>query len=186
MVAFPNRQFALGWLAGIIDGEGSVSDRHKVVKVANTDPNIIAATKSVLGMLHVPFWTQTRFYDNEKWKPITNVLIHGKRNFEILTNRLVLQSEQKRGALKRLPSLYKPVRQVDAKLLRRLYITERKSQKTIAVMLGWKPHNVQYACRRLGLKISGSERLRRGWSDERRVRQSASMRAAWVRRRQST
>jgi DNA repair photolyase len=59
----PERQWSLGFLAGIFDAEGTHSSRG-VLRIANTDPIIIEATARALRRLDVPHTVEHRHFAN--------------------------------------------------------------------------------------------------------------------------
>jgi hypothetical protein len=181
---FKTREHAAGWLAAIIDGEGYVGfalrpiGTRRIVKIANTDPSILAAVYEALDLFGIQYTEVERAQPNPKWKRITEVIIQGRRNLEKMAASVELRADKKHIALTSAVSTYKGHR-FNRDELHRLYVVERHSQATIAKMLGCSQANIQYAIRRAGLQIPESESKRRGWTDDRRVRQAASMAAHW-------
>lgn len=104
---------------------------------------------------------------------------------ERLATEIALVSPQKAAALQAIVQSYTQKR-FDRDQLHQLYVVERKSQRKIAELLGVKQWHIAYALKKYGLEIDRSERIRRGWTDERRERTAASMRRAWERRRAKT
>lgn len=100
-----NREQASWWLAGIIDGEGSVYHKgsSREVVITNTDERILNRVREVLDLLGVEF--------SEHWerlpdrKPCCRIYVVGRRNL-VRLGRLPLQSE-KQEKLTHLLASYK-------------------------------------------------------------------------------
>jgi hypothetical protein len=75
-----NREVALGYVAAMIDGEGSISpsSRNMSVRIGNTDPSIIEATCEALDVLEIEYSVLT--YANG----VQSVNIYRLRNFKKL------------------------------------------------------------------------------------------------------
>lgn len=103
---FKNQDQAVGWLAGIIDGEGSVSMRPnrnigsqsftREVRITNTDVGMLVAAEHVLRDLGVDFKRYDRS-DRERLgnKPIYDISITGKENLDKLHEVLPLMTTKK-------------------------------------------------------------------------------------------
>lgn len=88
-----NQQERLAWLAGIIDGEGSISlilrpDQNKkvfkpVITIVNTDRGIINKCKQIFDELNVGVWIQLRKFDKyyKNSQDIYQMTISGIKRF---------------------------------------------------------------------------------------------------------
>jgi hypothetical protein len=87
---FRNVDEAAGYLAAMIDGEGSVWFRargvrgaSRAIEIANTEPSIISATGAACDMLGITY--RVVAYEKEKtssWKQVYRLLITGRWNYE--------------------------------------------------------------------------------------------------------
>lgn len=111
---FPDEDAARWWLAGIIDGEGSVGQRkHKgkkqgftrEVRITNTDESIIAASKAALDLLGVTYKLYERRDRAERanvfgTKPLFDIVISNKEGMDVILDRVPLRCEYKAEKLK--------------------------------------------------------------------------------------
>jgi intein/homing endonuclease len=115
---FRNRSEARGWLAGVIDSEGSVSMRPlkgrgfvRDVRVTNTDGALLDRVAEVLDSMGVSYTVYDRS-DRARLgsKPISDLVVTGKSNLEkLLVLSLVTEKGDKlREALDSYIRLRKP------------------------------------------------------------------------------
>lgn len=165
---FPSNEYAIGWLAGMIDGEGSVYlsrikyGQSKYVKISSTTPELIEGVQSVLDLIGVSYSVTSRIYDNPKWKPIYNVLVYGRENLEKMSEVITLLHPDKSKKLREIPLSYSQHR-FDYGELRRMYIDMEMTQEEIAEHLGVEKWNIQYALRASGVFLSRGDKMRRAW-----------------------
>jgi hypothetical protein len=98
---------ARGYVAALIDGEGSVSfvlregkSPYRRVNISNTDPSIICAFENALDMLGVKHWIfHKRFKAQEHYLDSFRVEIRRQANFKRLYEQVTLRSDRKQAAL---------------------------------------------------------------------------------------
>lgn len=100
---FRSKGQAAAWLAGIIDGEGSVAMRSvkgtqgfaREVRITNTSERLLDAVREALDLLGVPHTTYDRS-ERERLgsKPIFDLVVSRKENLELLLRVLPLRSEK--------------------------------------------------------------------------------------------
>lgn len=103
---FKNRDYAAGWLAGIIDGEGYVCDAsHRKVKqfyvaISNTDPGIIVSIEEALALFGVGYYKYFRpGRDANRCKAFWTITIATKAGMTALSKLVKFSSEKKQYAL---------------------------------------------------------------------------------------
>jgi len=101
---FASREEMLGYLAGIIDGEGGVYNGYpsrRLVRISNTDASIIEAVKIAFDSLDVTYSvSEEKTY---KGNPLYRINVYHRDNFRKLANAINLRSDRKREALQSLP-----------------------------------------------------------------------------------
>ena len=113
MSRFPNKTAARWWLAGIIDGEGSVgrvshgkrNPALRYVSITNTDPGIIEAIEEVYRLLGVTYYRRERKWTNPKWSTAWTIDVNGRENLLLLED-IPLQGN-KAGRITALIQSYK-------------------------------------------------------------------------------
>jgi hypothetical protein len=182
---FPSRDYALGWLAGMIDGEGTVSTRplrQRHVKIGSTDQELVDALIEVLDMLEVSYRLEVRQYDNPKWRTMTNVIVGHREGIETLAETMRLRHRLKEEKLRGLPATYTSTRLSRDELVS-LYVEQGLSQAETARRMGVPTGYVRNALVRHGLLRPTPPQWKRPVDPTLRRRRSASARAAWERRR---
>lgn len=177
MDLFKNDSEAAGYLAAMIDGEGCVSVRPKTetrsvgrsVEIANTEQSIIDATVAACARLGIE--CRVVCYERtSKWKPVYRVLITGRKNYELLREKVPLRSALKSARLDDALAAYviKPP-QPSGEELRRWYCDEGRSARDIADAIG-RPLQTVYAwMRKAGIERRGkSEALAIAWATGRK------------------
>ncbi len=130
-----DRQTAAGYLAGLIDGEGSVvvgrwgpkqKKNYRVVICVNTDPSIIAAAERACTVMRYAYVTykKPRSLD-EKRKDIWQVTVYRAEAIRRLIKEVPIQAEKKRQMLEQMVAGLRPDRTPDEALLRRYYVDEQ-------------------------------------------------------------
>jgi len=138
-----DRDLARGYLAAMIDGEGSVGNSlrryskgyYRGVKIVNTDSNLIAATAKACDTLGITY--TIRIVEESRkahWKPCHYLSIYGKANLERLLEEVPIQSKTKYDNLKRSIESYR-YEQVDDTKIKSLYESGLSSNK-IAIQTG--------------------------------------------------
>jgi DNA-binding transcriptional regulator YiaG len=151
------REQAIGYLAGIIDGEGSVcggSNRH--VAIANTDRAIIDATVTACEAVGIeprvngPYQPRSR----KKWSEFWVVVIRGPANLQ-LASELPLAATKKREALIELATFpcrrYTRTSEIPAEELRALYEGRRLTQGEVAAEMGVAKSTVERWMQKAGI-----------------------------------
>jgi hypothetical protein len=145
-----------GWLAGIIDGEGSVENRSRYgrsVRISNTDPLIIKKLISILEKWDIKYTITKRTF-SDTWSDIENIAIYGRRNLEKL-NTLAIYGSKKQKLQIAVESYVKDweKHEIPTKEQLEQLIGEGLTQRQIADRLGFKSHgNAQYYLDKYGLK----------------------------------
>ncbi len=164
---FKSEDYAVGWLAGIIDGEGCVSKpdkRQKGVQISNTDTEIIRAVGEVLSMLGISYGiSETKNHEyNHKHKKAYCVRITNRDGLERLFRAINLASEKKQGRLAEMMVYYSHVPKpaiIDWKDVVDLYLSGL-SMAEVARRYGVSPTRIATSLRRCGItKRSMSEAL---------------------------
>ena len=146
---FSCREEALGYLAGIIDGEGCVtaSSRNMSVRISNTDSSIIEATRAALDLLGIEYTIGVKEYaPHSTWKSVQIIKIYRLRNFKKLSE-VPLKSAAKRAQLQQILDTHKGDRIVHRPNRERLFdlLEKGKTHREIAEIMGFRSHsNVQY------------------------------------------
>jgi hypothetical protein len=157
---FSDVRIALGYLAGIIDGEGSISctSRNMVIRISNTEYSIIQATCECLDLLGVEYIVHEHKRTNH-WKDFWIIGIYRLSNFQKLAE-VPLRSENKKWALERILANHKGDRMThnpDPEVLKSLYLAG-KTHREIAEEMGFKSHsNVQYWLKKYDLTLNSQD-----------------------------
>jgi len=150
MSSIMNKDQALGYLAAMIDGEGSVSpsSRNMSVRISNTEKSIIEATCEALDILDIEYTIHT--YSSG----VMCINIYRLRNFKKLAE-VPIRSQLKAARLQTILDTHKGDRLVhrpDREELQRL-VDEGKTDREIAQIMGFKSHsNVQHWRRKWEIK----------------------------------
>lgn len=154
---FQTKEQARFYLAGVIDGEGHISQRkHKSkehgytreVRITNTDEGLLSASRAALDMLGV----KHRTYDRSErarlgTKPIFDIVVWGKENLELLVEHVPLQTE-KGDKLKAVVGSYMRKNRPPDETLRTLFLTDMTDKK-IAERYGVTPGAVWFWRKRI-------------------------------------
>jgi hypothetical protein len=145
---------AAGYLAAMVDGEGSVRahGHQRSVHVWNSDEDIVNACLAACRILGVEARCSVRANPAPKATvPLFGVSIYGRENLEQLERKIVLQSSRKCDGLRRAVASYSRRRPVTRDELISM-IDRGLTHREMALELGYKGHGtVQYHLRRLGL-----------------------------------
>jgi hypothetical protein len=106
MTIFASRSEAAGYLAAMIDGEGTVSERRRLVVIYNTDLSIIDATTVACEMLGIHCRVKRHKMQDGR-KPMWNVIISRQSELIRLAESALPKSEAKRAALVRIVTGYR-------------------------------------------------------------------------------
>jgi hypothetical protein len=155
---FFDAQTAAGYVAAMIDGEGSVSctPKHRGIRVGNTDMALLDAYEEALGILGVQY-TRIQKKRRPPWKDMAVTSIFGRRNLETILRDVPIRAPEKRRRLKVavdsfvMPNYY---RKHEVTRERLLELVERGlTQREIAAALGLKSHsNAQHHLEKHGLR----------------------------------
>ncbi|MGH3429841.1 MAG: LAGLIDADG family homing endonuclease [Mycobacteriales bacterium] len=149
---FRSNREAAGYLAGLIDGEGSVYARgyRRLIHVFNTEESIVQACLQACSQLGIE--AQARVRENAapgSKVPMWTISIYGRGNLERAARVLRLHSSRKQAALHAAVASYsrrRPVERSEFEVMLRDGLTHRQ----MAQKLGYKSHGtVQYHLRRL-------------------------------------
>lgn len=167
-----NTDVAAGYLAAMIDGEGTVGNRPRVVmkrwitvrksaSIVNTERSIIdriIICCEVLGIRHT-----VTYADRPGCKRIWHVRFSSREAF-IRLNRLPFGSDLKRAKMAAVVASYKH-EPLDPETLRSLYWDEGKTFQEIAALIGTTYGRVQHAFKKHGIPIrTMAQAVRRGWA----------------------
>lgn len=129
---------APGYLAAMIDGEGSVTFHRagysRGVKIVNTDPAIIQACKDCCDYLGIGYTTHQPTVKRLNRKQQTVLTIYGRANLERLNSVISLQAPEKARRLEELVSSY-TYNQIDHEQVKNLYESGQSSTQ-IAKQIG--------------------------------------------------
>jgi hypothetical protein len=146
---FTSQAEALGYLAGVIDGEGSIwnSGNGRGICIVNTDAGLLDAVDEACDMLGI----RTRRYERSERarlgrKPIWDLWITGRDALALLAEQLPLRTA-KAAKLRAIVSSYRPLPRYDD--ARRLY-DSGQSIGQVAAALG-----VPWSTAQLWIKRTG-------------------------------
>lgn len=151
-----------GYLAAMIDGEGSVAIarrdgriKSRYVCIVNTDESIIEACEEACRALGITF---TRSCRRERARPLFHVGIYGRANLERLLEVVPLRSgakaERLREAVESYQQRHHRVDQIPEDV-RRLYVDEGRSGPDVAAMLGVAESTLYGWMDKLGIERRG-------------------------------
>jgi hypothetical protein len=132
------REGALGYLAALIDGEGTVQcvRRNRNIAIANTDLGILAAGCACCDLLGIE-WRLWEDRDARRKRPCWYLLIRKRESLAFIYEYVPLQSAVKRERLGQLLLTYKRPRSPSAETLRSLYWERNMTAREIADFLGF-------------------------------------------------
>ena len=81
--------FEMGWLVGVVDGEGhiGVSANQPTVKFVNTNLNLVAKLKDILQRLHIPYTEYDSFRTGNQ-RPAKRIEINSFPNVRLFLERI--------------------------------------------------------------------------------------------------
>jgi hypothetical protein len=162
---FKSKAEAAGYLAGLIDGEGTVSARKtrsqtgegfvRDVRITNTDPALLDAARAALDLLGVEHYTHDR---SEReclgTKPIFEIIISRKANLESLASQITLRSVKAERLRALLDSYVRPGVPPEAEL--RSWVEAGESDALIAKRFNVTPGAVWGWRKKYGVVRAGS------------------------------
>jgi intein-encoded DNA endonuclease-like protein len=118
MERFQTEEVAAAYLAGMIDGEGTVyinskvgKDCHRIVVITNTDVSLLEACQSACVLLDISCRVQLRTKSiNTRHKDVYELAITDSKSFRILAEKVPVQAVHKREALEKIIHSYDPTR----------------------------------------------------------------------------
>lgn len=120
-----------GYLGGLIDGEGTMSlsgTSTRVVRIANTDLDIIHAAEQVYAALGIPTSTRSRQPpDNPNWAQAYDVYIYGLPQFRLIRDTIPFFAQFKHDRLDEMIASYRDYPIPTKEELVRWYIEEEMS-----------------------------------------------------------
>jgi len=186
--------YAVGWLAGIIDGEGTVFNyarknrisRNRAVKISNTTVEIIERAESCLKLLEIPYRVNLKSHTGYSKKgnpcaPCYTIIIGTRGGIEKLADAIDLAHPTKHHRLKAMPLSYTNVAPtLDVALIRKLVLEDELGFGEVAKILGVKYHVVRYVAHRNGIHRSRSSILRSSWKNRDKESFRDKMRQYWT------
>ena len=149
MPSVVNREWAKGYIAAMIDGEGHVctadytkpgetSSKHvsRVVGITNTDMSIVSTCRECLDMLGIPYTVQKADRTKYGHKNIYEVSIASRKGIEGLCRHVHLGSKVKRQKLYRALVSYRRKQPPCREWLVQKYWVEELNLRDIRDMLG--------------------------------------------------
>ncbi len=137
-----SKEFAAGYVAGLIDGEGSVAipkQGTRSIRVSNTDPDIIETYMMACSLLGIETGSvQTTRTPSGKEYYI--VPIYGRENFEKVRELIPFVSQAKQAKLDRVIGDYVERINPDLEQIRMLK-SRGVSNRAIAEAFGYKSHH---------------------------------------------
>ena len=164
------RQEAAAYLAGMIDGEGSVSVARtglhagakygkRSVRISNTERDLVDAVCEAYDVLDIRYringWQPS---DNPSYRYAWEVVVSRRPDLERIFALVPIQSTRKRARLKDAVSSYcyrASEREPAAEVLHRLYVLERRSMRMIGAQYDVSVCTVQTWLKRIGVARRG-------------------------------
>lgn len=184
MPRFRSREYALGWLAGMVDGGGSIDFKRlpgryghiRRFRVVSTDIELIDGVCEALEWIDVRHQVQTWVYKRRyaHYRPLHIVTVYDQDGLTKLAAALDLRHPLKGPKLAAIPASFRPKVQLERDTLYQLHVVEARSLREVADMLGVNWGHVQRAVKQYGINISQSDKLKRAWLTRRRARVAAS------------
>ena len=169
---FESTDEARGYLAGIIDGEGSVTMRPQTkrgmhsftrdLRITNTESSIIEAAKAALDLLGIEYKVYTRTdragrSDVFGTKPLHDIVVMKKESLDRIRNVVNLRCDYKRDQLAAMAGTYKRKnRPPQAEL--ETHLAAGLSDAKIAAIYGVTPGAVWFWRQRYGLAAARHRR----------------------------
>lgn len=149
---------AAGYVAALIDGEGSVGTRpDDGVRIFNTDISIIRACEEALDVLDIKYST-VLYNANHGHKAIHRVGIYGQENLKWLADVVTLRSANKNENLRILVASYKrkpyySADRVPKKQWKKWYVSQKMGTREIASLIGCGKSTVSYNLKKHGIPL---------------------------------
>jgi hypothetical protein len=169
---------AAAYLAGLIDGEGTVTvpgktHRLRRVSIANTDTAILSAAEQCCEILGIACKRYERKNRPQNWSPAWDVVIYGRMNLDILCTLVPLQAPKKWTKLKALYESYRIYRRHRSEWpiteIKQLYYEENWSFEMLAKKYEVSLGTVHRWFEQSGLQArSNSEGSKLAWQEGRR------------------
>ncbi len=167
---------AKGYLAGLIDGEGHVSSKHKLIHIGNTEKDIMdAATEccETLDLHCTPY--EPRQYRPGNRKQIYEVRIRTQESLQRIHDEVPIASNRKREALAEALTRFKRSPRPSPEWLHEKYVQDGLTGPEIAELANTSHTRVYNWLRQAGIPIHAS----RGWPSVEQKRPSKE----WLLRR---
>lgn len=152
-VTFKSKNQAISYLAGIIDGEGNVDLTSKVVKITNTDLDILFASISALEKIGIVNWRVVSFPIPPENKNRTR-----KQNFIIYDIRIMRRKDIVK--LKNLPLLHEDKYNKIQSIINLKY-NKKRNGKLISKIVKWRNNKMTFV--EIGNKLDISSKLAHKW-----------------------
>lgn len=147
-----DRATAAGYLAGLIDGEGSVvfgrwgpagprkpggKKQYRVVVCVNTDPTIIKAAERACDIMGYEYITRQKPMPNEpNRKDIWVITIYRAESIRRLLDEVPIQARKKKANLKAMVASFRVSKRPPREVLEQLYVDEERPVSEILEELG--------------------------------------------------
>jgi hypothetical protein len=128
-----SRKEAAAYLAGLLDGEGSVvygrwgpknKKQYRVVLLVNTDPTIVKAAEEAARILGYAFVTRSRESGPGR-KRKYEVIVYRAEHIRRIGEELPIRAAHKKATLLEMIASFRTSKRPPEALLRRLYLKER-------------------------------------------------------------
>lgn len=155
----PREAEAAGYLAAIIDGEGSIDTGGKRVRVSSTTPEILDATEEACDLLQIEYKRRAEGPrpGSLGTKPVWTTFISRRDNLKRLSEVVDLRCPNKRHLLHNLVNGYKqrtPEEQADfAREANRLTWEEKMTTTEVAAALGSDSSSVRKIMKKHGYNV---------------------------------
>lgn len=150
--------FACGYLAAIVDGEGHIRhhEHTRRVVITNTDPDIIQMVETCLAHLGIGFNTRLRKDPSREangWSPVYDVHVEKRSELEKFYYNVPLSSTRKTEALVAALASYKrpPVPPIDT--IKTLYKYMSAEEIVDTLDLDYGPETVRGWLRKAGVSL---------------------------------
>lgn len=154
-----NLEQAAAYLAGMIDGEGWIGEpkglHNRAIRIANTDPDLIAAIQEACDVLGVTYTTHAYKGARENWSPGWFLDISGRENLTRVHQLVPIRSAKKWDRLARTLTSYRMPLPLERATLEALYVGEGLAMPEVAQRLGVSLKRVRLAMVRHGIERRG-------------------------------
>ena len=153
---------AASYLAGIVDGEGTISVRPGRVRIGNTDEDIIRATRKALDDLGIYF--REGLYKRGRHKPCWEIVVSRHAELRRFRDLVPIQAETKRQRLDAAIEGYAYRQRPSPDELRDLYERDGRSIAQVGAALGTSTATAHAWLRAAGVVLrSRSEAATNRW-----------------------